>query len=110
MWRGQPSVYHSTSDEEREEASETVVAPRIQSFIPREESESLMSTGRRLSQVDQTNAQDEVSSGFQDVARRISSSSSYVQVLRMAPGSKGAPTKYSVIEQDDSGGNEYFPR
>jgi hypothetical protein len=45
MLRGQPSV----SDEEREEASETVVAPRIQSRIPREESESLLSTGRRLS-------------------------------------------------------------
>jgi hypothetical protein len=29
MLRGQPSVYDSTSDEEREEASETVVPPRI---------------------------------------------------------------------------------
>jgi hypothetical protein len=58
-------MYDSASDEEREEASETMVAPRIQSCILREESESLLSTGRRLSQVDRTNAQDEVSSGFQ---------------------------------------------
>jgi hypothetical protein len=101
MLRGQPSVYDSTSDEEREEASETAVAPRIQSCIPREESESLLSTGRRLSQVDRTNAQDEVSSGFQDVARRRSSSSSFVQVLRMAPGSEGAPTEHSVMGPDD---------
>jgi hypothetical protein len=57
-------MYDSTLDEEREEASETAVAPRYQSCIPREESESLLSTGRRLSQVDRTNAQDEVSSGF----------------------------------------------
>jgi hypothetical protein len=31
-------------------------------------------------------------------------------VLRMAPGSEGAPTKHSVMELDDSGGIEYFPR
>ena len=52
MLRGQPSVYDSTSDEEHEEALETAMGPRIQSCIPREESESLLSTGRRLSQVD----------------------------------------------------------
>ena len=98
------------SDEEREEASETAVAPRYQSFIPREESESLLSTGRRLSQVDRTNAQDEVSSMFQDVARRRSSSSSFVQVLRMALGSEGAPTEHSVMGQDDGAGSEYIPR
>jgi hypothetical protein len=113
MLRGQPSVYDSTSDEEHEEALETTMAPRIQYFISIEDSESLLSTGRRLSQCDQTNAQDEVdsprSSGFQIVARRISSSSSYVQVLRMAPGSKGAPTKPSVMELDDSDGSDYFP-
>ena len=56
MLRGQPSVYNSMSNEEREEAFETAVAPRIQSFILKEESESLLSTGRRLSQVDRTNA------------------------------------------------------
>jgi hypothetical protein len=50
MLRGQPSVYDSTSDEEHEEALENVVASRIQSFILREESESLLRTGRRLSQ------------------------------------------------------------
>jgi hypothetical protein len=72
--RGQPSVYHSTSDEEREEVSETTVAPRFQSCIPREESESLLSTGRRLTQVDRTNAQVEVSSRFHDVAMRRFSS------------------------------------
>jgi hypothetical protein len=109
MLRGQPSVYDSTSDEEREEASKTVVVPRIQSFILREESESLLSTGRRLSQVDRTNAQDEVSSGFQDVSRRRSSSSSYVQVLRMAPGSEGAPIEHNVMGPDDGGGSEYIP-
>jgi hypothetical protein len=70
--------------------------------------ESLLSTGRRLSQVD--NAQDEVSSGFQEVARRRSSSSSSVQVLRMAPGSEGAPTKHSVMGPDDGDGREYIPR
>jgi hypothetical protein len=110
MLRGQPSVYDSASNEEREETPETAVAPRIQSCIPREESGSLLSTGRRLSQVDRTNAQDAVSSKFQDVARRSSSSSSFVQVLRMAPGSKGAPTEHSVMEPDDSGGSEYIPR
>jgi hypothetical protein len=110
MLRGQPSVYDSASDEEREEASETAMALRIQSCIPREESESLLSTGRRLNQVDRTNAQDEVSSGFQDVSRRRSSSSSFVQVLRMAPSSKGAPTENSVMGPDDGGGSEYIPR
>jgi hypothetical protein len=52
MLRGQPSVYDSASNEECEETSETAVVPRIQSCISREESESLMSSGRRLSQVD----------------------------------------------------------
>jgi hypothetical protein len=31
-------------------------------------------------------------------------------MLRMAPGLEGAPTEQSVMEPDDSGGNEYFPR
>jgi hypothetical protein len=39
------------------------------------------------------------SSGFQDVVRRRSSSSSFVQVLRMAPGSEGAPIEHSVMNQ-----------
>jgi hypothetical protein len=110
MLRGQPSMYDSTSDEERQGAYETAVARRIQSCIPREESESLLCTGRRLNQVDRTNAQDEVRSGFQDVARRRSSSSSSVQVLRMAPGSEGDPTEHSVTGLEDGGGNEYIPR
>jgi hypothetical protein len=66
------------SDEEREEASETAVAPRYQSCIPREERKSLLSTGRKLSQVDRTDVQDELSSRFWEVARRRSSSSSSV--------------------------------
>ena len=49
MLRGQPLVYDSTSDDESEEASETAVAPRFQYFILREQSESLLNTGRRLS-------------------------------------------------------------
>ena len=49
MLRGQPSMYDSTSDEEREEASETAVEPRYQYCIPREDTKSLLSTGRRLS-------------------------------------------------------------
>jgi hypothetical protein len=110
MLRGQPMMYDSASDEEREEAPETAVAPRYQSCIPREESESLLSTGRRLNQVDRTDAQDEVSSGFREVARRRSSSSSSVQVLRMAPGSEGAPTEHSVMGPDDGDGSEYIPR
>ena len=99
----------SASDEECEEAFETAVAARYQSCIPREESESLLSTSRRLSQVDRTDAQDEVSSGFWEVSRRISSSSSSVQVLWMALGSEGAPTEHSVMEPDDGDGKEYIP-
>jgi hypothetical protein len=41
-------VYDSTSNEEHEEAPNTTVGPRIQSFILREESESLLTTSRRL--------------------------------------------------------------
>jgi hypothetical protein len=110
MLRGQPLMYDSVSDEEHEEPSETAVAPRYQSCIPREESESLLSTSRRLSQVYQTDAQDEVSSKFQEVSRRRSSSSSSVQVLWMAPGSEGAPTEHSVMGPDDGDGSEYIPR
>ena len=110
MLRGQPSVYDSTSDEEHEEAPETAVGPRIQSCISREESESLLSTGRRLNQCGQTNAQDGVdsprSSGF---ARRRSSISSSVQVLRITPGSEGAPIEHTVIGLDDGDGSEYIP-
>jgi hypothetical protein len=50
------------------------------------------------------------SSGFKVVVRRRSSSSSFVQVLRMASGSKGAPTERSVMEPDDGDGSEYISR
>ena len=46
--RGEPIGYDSESDEEQE-APETTVSPRIHSCIPREERESLLSIGRRLS-------------------------------------------------------------
>ena len=46
--RGQPTGYDSESDEEQE-APETVVGPRIQSCIPREERESLQSIDKRVS-------------------------------------------------------------
>jgi hypothetical protein len=97
--RGQPLMCDSASDEEREEASETAV----------EESESLLSTGRRLSQVDRIDAQDEVRSGFREVARRRSSSSSSMQVLRMALGSEGPPTEHNVMGPDDGDGSKYIP-
>jgi hypothetical protein len=113
MLRGQPSGYDSTLDEEQE-APETVVGPRIQSCIPREERESLLSTDRRLNWCDRTDAQGGVdsprSSGFIIAVRRMSSGSSYVQVLRMAPGSEGAPTANNVMGLDDDDGSEYFPR
>jgi hypothetical protein len=108
MLRGKPLMYDSTSDEEHEETFETAVVPRYQSFIPREESESLLSTGRRLSQVYRTDAQDEVSSGFREVVRRIYSSLSSMQMLRMAPGSEGSLIEHSVMGPDDGYGNEYI--
>jgi hypothetical protein len=49
-------MYDLASNDDREEAPETMVAPRIQYRIPREESESLLSTSRKLIQVDRTNA------------------------------------------------------
>jgi hypothetical protein len=68
MLRGQPSGYDSTSDEEHEEAPDIAVVPRIQYFIQRDKSESLIITTRRLNQCGQTNAQGGVdssrSSGF----------------------------------------------
>jgi hypothetical protein len=107
-------MYDSTSDEEHEEAPETAMGPRIQSCIPREEGESLLSTGRRLSQCGRTNAQGGLDSprrsGFWVGVKRRSSSSSSVQVLRITPGSKGAPTEHSVMGPDDGDGSEYIPR
>jgi hypothetical protein len=107
-------VYDSTSDEENEEAPETAVVPMILSCIPREESESLLSTSKRLSQCGRTNAQDRVvsprSSGFRVASRRRSSSSSFVQVLTITPYLEGAPTKHIVMGPDDGDGSEYIPR
>jgi hypothetical protein len=108
MLRGQPSGYDSTSDEEQE-VPEIAVGPRIQSCIL-----SLLSTGRRLSWCDRTDAQGGVdsprSSGFRVAVRRMSYGSSSVQVLKMAPGSEGAPTANNVMGPDDGDGSEYIPR
>jgi hypothetical protein len=64
------------------EAPETAVLPLIQSFILREESESLLSTGRKLNQCGRTNAWDRVdsprSSRLWVASKRRSSSSSSV--------------------------------
>ena len=49
------------------------------------------------------------SSGFRVVVRRMSSGSSFVQVLGLAPGSEGAPTANSVMGLDDGDGSEYIP-
>jgi hypothetical protein len=114
MLQGQPSGYDSTSDEEHEEALETAVGPRIQSCIPREESESLLSIGRKLNQCGRTNAQDGVDSPrisrFRVAVGRRSSSLSFVQVLRIALGSEGAPIEHSVMGPNDGDSNEYIPR
>ena len=69
-------------DEEQEDP-ETAVVPRVQSPVSMEERESLLSTGRRLSQHERTNTQEwridsPRSSGFRVVARRLSSDPSSV--------------------------------
>jgi hypothetical protein len=90
------------------------VGPRIQSCIPWEERESILSTGRRLSWWDRTKAQGGVDSprslGFKVVVKRRPFGSSFVQVLGLAPSSEGAPTANSEIGLDDGDGNEYIPR
>jgi hypothetical protein len=76
-----------------------------------------LSTGRRRSWCERTKAQGGVdsprSSGFRVASKRRSSGSSSVQVLRLAPGSKGAPTANSVMDLrtglDDGDGSEYHP-
>jgi hypothetical protein len=85
MLRGQPSGYDSASDEEQE-APETTMGPRIQSCIPREERESLLSTGRRLSWCDR-------------------------MMLRVEWILLGAQaTANNVMGPDDGDGSEYIPR
>jgi hypothetical protein len=112
MLRGQPSGYDSASNEEKE-APETAVGPKIQYFIPREEMESLLSTDKRLSWCDRTDAQGGVdsprSSGFRVAFRRRSSGSSSVQVLRLALGSEGAPTVNIVMTLYDGDESKYIP-
>jgi hypothetical protein len=99
--RGQPTVGDSDSDEEQE-ALETAVGPRIQPQNTREERVPLLSTDRRLSWCEWTKAQGGVdyprSSGFIVVSKRMSSSSSSMQVLRLAPSSKGAPIADNVMD------------
>ena len=48
--------------------------------------------------------------GFWITVRRRSSSSSSVQVSRMASDSEGAPTEHSVMGPDDGDGSECNPR
>jgi hypothetical protein len=95
------------------------VGPRIQSRNPREERESLLSTNRRLNWCEWTEVQggrvdSPRSSRFKVVARRRSSGSSLVQVLRLAPDLEGAPTANSVIDlktrPSDGDGSGYLPR
>jgi hypothetical protein len=50
-----------------------------------------------------------VSSGFREVSKRRSSSSSFVQVLQMVLGSEGASTEHNMMGLDDGYGNEYIP-
>jgi hypothetical protein len=113
MMRGQPTGDDSESDEEQE-APKTAVVRRVQSCILREERESLQSIDRRLSWCERTKAQSGRmdflrSSGFRVVASRMISGLSYVQVLRLAPGSEGAPTENNVMGPDDGDGSEYIP-
>jgi hypothetical protein len=100
------------SDEEQE-APETAVGPRIQSCILREERESLLSTDRRLSWCDRTDAQGGVdsprSSGVRVAIKRRTFSSSFVQVLGLVPCSEGVSTANSVIRPDDGDGSEHVP-
>jgi hypothetical protein len=49
------------------------------------------------------------SSWFQVAIRRRYSSSSFMQVLRIAPGSEGAPTEHNVMGPNDGDGSEYIP-
>jgi hypothetical protein len=49
------------------------------------------------------------SSGFKLVFRRRSFGSSFVKVLRLAPGSKGPPTMNNFMGPDDGYDNKYIP-
>ena len=94
------------------------MAPRVQSRVPMEGRECLLSTGRRFSQHERTNAQEwgidsPSSSRLRVAARRLSLDSSSVQIVALVPGSEGAPAGNSVMDLrmgpvDD--GSEYLPR
>ena len=111
----QPTV--DESDEEQE-APEVVVAPRVQSRVPMEERESLLSTGKRLIQQERTNSQEwgfdsPRSSGFRVAAKRLSSDSSSIQVVALVRGSEGVPTANSVMDlrmEPIDDGSEYLSR
>jgi hypothetical protein len=47
--------------------------------------------------------------GSRIAVRRIYSSLSYVQVLRIDPSLEGAPTKHNLMGPDDGYGSEYIP-
>lgn len=113
--RGQPTVAGWISGAGSDEEQMAPEAAGNQPRIPREETESLLSTGRRASRSDGTNAQGVASSGFPVAVSGGSSGSSLVQVLGMAPGSEGAPTALSMIEMkmepaDVGDDSEYLPR
>ena len=79
------------------------MAPKLQSQVSMEERESLVSTCRRLTQYENTNAQDWIlysprSLGFRVDSRRLSSNSSSVQAVVLVPGSEGAPTANNVMD------------
>jgi hypothetical protein len=102
--RGQPTGYDSESDEEQE-APETAVGPRIQSCIPREERESLLSTDKRLNWCDRTSSKWEdglseelrVQSSFQEDVFWFE----FYAGVGLALGSEGAPTANNVMGPDD---------
>jgi hypothetical protein len=80
----------------------------------REEKESLQSTSRRFSRCDgatnQSGRMDSPrSSGFRVAIKMMSSGSNFVQVLGMAPSSKGAPIVNNVMGPDDGDGSKYIP-
>ena len=104
--------------DEEQEAPEAALVRRVQSRVPMEEMESLLSTGRRLNQHERTNAQEwridsPRSLGFKVADRRLSSYLSSVQVVALVLGSEGALTTNNVMDLrtrpvDD--GSEYLPR
>ena len=121
--RGQPMTsefggWIPDSDSEEQRAPEADDVYRGQLIVPREERESLQSTGRRLSRYGGTETEERRvdsprSSGFRIVASRRLSVSSFVQEVSMAPASEGASTVNSVFDMrmaECSDGSLYLPR